>query len=37
MGQPPLTSFSHWIAHTQGQIKIRIQSLTGQKAVKRDV
>jgi len=37
MGQPPLTSFSHWIAHTQGQIKNRIQSLTGQKAVKRDV
>lgn len=37
MGQPPLTSFSHWIAHIQGEIKSKILSLTGQKAVKRDV
>ena len=37
MGQPPLTSFSHWVGHVQGKIKSRFQSLTGQKAVKRDV
>ena len=37
MGQPPLTSFSHWVGHIKGEIINGIQSLTGRKHVNRDV
>ena len=37
MGQPPLTSFSHWVGHLKGEIISRFQNLTGRKHVKRDV
>lgn len=37
MGQPPLTSFSHWVGHIKGEIISGIQSLTGRKHAKRDV
>ncbi len=37
MGQPPLTSFSHWIGHIKGEILSAIQSLTHRRHVNRDV
>ena len=37
MGQPPLTSFSHWVGHMKGQILSRIAKFTGKKYAKRDV
>lgn len=37
MGQPPLTSFSHWVGHIKGEIITGLQNLTGRKYVKRDV
>ena len=37
MGQPPLTSFSHWVGHIKGEIVTGFQSLTGRKHVKHDV
>ena len=37
MGQPPLTSFSHWVGHLKGQIISKFAELTGKKPVKRDV
>lgn len=37
MGQPPLTSFSHWVGHIKGEIIKGFQNLTGRKHVKRDV
>ena len=37
MGQPPLTSFSHWMGHIQGEMVTGFQSLFGRKHVKRDV
>jgi len=37
MGQPPLTSFSHWMGHIQGEIVTGFQNLFGRKHTKRDV
>jgi len=37
MGQPPLTSFSHWVGHIKGEILSGIQSFFGGKRVKHDV
>jgi len=37
MGQPPLTSFSHWIGHTKGQIISKFEQITGRNPVKRNV
>ena len=37
MGQPPLTSFSHWVGHIKGEITTGIQNFIGRKRVKRDV
>jgi len=37
MGQPPLTSFSHWVGHIKGEIISGFQNLTGRKRVERDV
>ncbi|MEP3653478.1 MAG: LptF/LptG family permease [Litorimonas sp.] len=34
MGQPPLTSFSHWVGHIKGEIISGIQSLTGRQHAK---
>jgi len=36
MGQPPLTSFSHWVGHIKGEIISGIQSLTGRQHAKRN-
>lgn len=37
MGQPPLTSFSHWVGHIKGEIVSKFAQVTGRKPVKRDV
>lgn len=37
MGQPPLTSFSHWVGHIQGEITTGFRNLFGRKHAKRDV
>ena len=37
MGQPPLTSFSHWVGHIKGEMVSGIQNMFGQKHVKHDV
>ena len=37
MGQPPLTSFSHWVGHIKGEIVSKFMQLTGRKPIKRDV
>jgi len=37
MGQPPLTSFSHWVGHIKGEIVSKFLQITGRKPVKRDV
>ncbi len=37
MGQPPLTSFSHWVGHIKGEILTGFQSLIGRKPRNRDV
>jgi len=37
MGQPPLTSFSHWVGHIKGEIISGFQNLTGRKRVQSDV
>lgn len=37
MGQPPLTSFSHWVGHIKGEIISGFQSLTSRRRMKRDV
>jgi lipopolysaccharide export system permease protein len=37
MGQPPLTSFSHWVGHIKGEIVSGFQSLTNRRRMKRDV
>lgn len=37
MGQPPLTSFSHWVGHIKGEIISGLQNLTGKRRVRQDV
>jgi lipopolysaccharide export system permease protein len=37
MGQPPLTSFSHWVGHIKGEMLSGVQSLFGRERVKHDV
>jgi len=37
MGQPPLTSFSHWLGHIKGEIISGLQNLFGKKRIERDV
>jgi lipopolysaccharide export system permease protein len=37
MGQPPLTSFSHWMGHVKGEILSKLAQITGRQTVKPDV
>jgi len=37
MGQPPLTSFSHWVGHIKGEMISGLQHLFGRKRLERDV
>ena len=37
MGQPPLTSFSHWVGHIKGEMIAGFKSLSGRSAVRHDV
>jgi len=37
MGQPPLTSFSHWVGHIKGEILDALKNITRDRRVKPDV
>ena len=37
MGQPPLTSFSHWVGHIKGEILATVQKYTRDRRIKHDV
>lgn len=37
MGQPPLTSFSHWVGHVKGEVLEHVKSLTRDRRIQHDV